>query len=64
VPTSAHAPLRSSSPSSAVGKHHFKVGVGRSPARGLGQCGKRLVYGDRCPDCARKLRERKRRKPR
>jgi hypothetical protein len=47
-----------------VGKHHFKVGVGRSPARCLGQCGKRLVYGDRCPDCQHKLRERKRRKPR
>jgi phage head maturation protease len=36
----------------------------RGPARCLGQCGRRLVYGDRCPDCARELRQRKRRKPR
>jgi hypothetical protein len=47
-----------------VGKHHFKVGVGRSPARCLGQCGKRLVYGDRCPDCARELRQRRKLKRR
>jgi hypothetical protein len=45
-------------------KHARNVSVGRSPTRCLGQCGKRIFFGDRCPDCARKLRERKRRKPR
>jgi hypothetical protein len=58
-----------------VAKHHINVGVGHGgptrclgqyggPTRCLGQCGKRIFFGDRCPDCARKLRERKRRKPR
>jgi hypothetical protein len=35
-----------------------------SPMFCLGQCGKRLIRGDRCEDCKRKLRKRKARKPR
>ena len=27
-------------------------------------CRRKIVYGERCPDCARELRQRKRRKPR
>jgi hypothetical protein len=47
-----------------MGKNHYNIGISRYPTRCLGYCGKRIFYGDRCPDCARKLRERKRRKPR
>jgi len=47
----------------AVGKHHFRVGTTRVPGRCLG-CKGPIVYGDRCPPCQRKLRQRKRRKPR
>jgi hypothetical protein len=36
----------------------------RSPPRCLGQCGKRIMFGDRCPDCARELRQRQKRKRR
>jgi hypothetical protein len=39
-------------------------GARRSPSRCLGQCGKRIFYGDRCPDCARELRQRHKRKRR
>jgi hypothetical protein len=36
---------------------------GKSPQRCLG-CRRRIVWGDRCPTCQQRLRERKRRKPR
>jgi hypothetical protein len=46
-----------------MGKHHFRVGTTRNTNRCLG-CGARVFYGDRCPPCQQKLRQRKRRKPR
>ena len=39
-------------------------GARKSPSRCMGNCGRPLVYGDRCPPCANELRKRKRRKPR
>jgi hypothetical protein len=44
-------------------KTHFKVGRAGTPRYCLG-CSRRLVFGDRCPPCQQRLRERKRRKPR
>ena len=40
------------------------TGARRSPAYCMGRCGKRIVYGDRCPDCQRELRQRRKRKSR
>jgi hypothetical protein len=39
-------------------------GARKSPSRCMGHCGRPIVYGDRCPDCARELRKRTSRKPR
>jgi 5-methylcytosine-specific restriction enzyme A len=40
-----------------VGKsgHHYSAPTGarRSPPKCVGHCGRRVVYGDRCPDCQR-----------
>jgi predicted amidophosphoribosyltransferase len=45
-------------------KNHINAGtVHSTPPRCLG-CHRPLVYGDRCPDCQRKLRQRRKRKPR
>jgi hypothetical protein len=47
--------------------NHINVGQGNgrhpTPPRCIG-CHRRIVYGDRCPDCQRKLRQRRKRKPR
>jgi hypothetical protein len=64
-----HAPPRSCSPSGgAVGKsknfYTAPQGARRSPPRCMGHCGKRVMFGDRCPECARELRQRRKRKPR
>jgi hypothetical protein len=52
-----------------VGKGHFRAAVLFGPSASKGRnrciaCQRPIVYSDRCQDCHRKLRERKRRKPR
>jgi predicted amidophosphoribosyltransferase len=50
-----------------MGKSGGRVVYG-APKHGKRQhclgCQRPIVYGDRCPDCQRELRQRKRRKPR
>jgi hypothetical protein len=62
------APLRSSTPSGAVGKskafYTTPQGARRAPPKCMGRCGRRPIYGDRCPDCATELRKRHKRKRR
>jgi hypothetical protein len=62
-------PARHPGPPLAVtmaSKNHINVGQGNGrsgPASCLG-CHRPIVYGDRCPPCQRKLRQRRKRKPR
>jgi hypothetical protein len=49
-----------------MGKHHFTIALGNGRARRWNclDCRRRVFYGDRCPDCQQRLRQRQRRKPR
>jgi hypothetical protein len=52
-----------------MGKHHFQTGVlfGPSASRGGNRCiacKRHIVYGERCRDCERELRQRHKRKRR
>jgi hypothetical protein len=51
-----------------MGKGHFRARVLFGPSatrkRGCIGCRRPIVYGDRCEDCKRRVRQRQRRKPR
>jgi hypothetical protein len=44
-------------------KNHITVAKNIKP-RGCLSCNRRIFYGDRCPSCQQRLRQRRRRKPR